>query len=102
MASRWPWAPLPTHQQYVVVADQAHDRMALYFRKPGSNQFDSPVPIDAARSLLAPGAVQQFVVPGDRQPYLVVPNSLSNTIAVYHGTGPGQFGLLSTYAVGFD
>jgi hypothetical protein len=92
-----------TGQQYAVVADQQRDRVSVFFRIPGTDQFDRPTPIDSqAQPLLAPGAVQLFTVPGDPHPYLVVANSLGNNVLVYHGQGDGQFGAPTAYAVGFN
>ena len=60
-------------QQYAVVADQNLDQVSVYFRNPGTDQFDSPVPVNSqTQPLLAPGAVQLFAVPGDPDPYLLV------------------------------
>ncbi len=75
-----------TGQQFAVVADQKLDQVSLYYRVPDSDQFSSPVPIDGTTQLplLAPGAVQTFYVPNDPNPYLVVANSLSNNVLVYH------------------
>src|SRR5262249_44206708 len=53
--------------------------------------------------LLAPGAVQTFYVKGDLNPYLVVANSLSNDILLYHyQPASEQFALVSRYSVGDD
>jgi WD40 repeat protein len=92
-----------TGQQYAVVADQRLDRVAVYYRTPGTNRLGGPVPIDSGtQPLLAPGAVQLFAVPGDPEPYLVVANSLSNNVLVYHGLGGGEFTLPTAYAVGVN
>ncbi len=93
-----------TGREYVVVADQQLDQVAVYFRKPGTNQFDSPVPLDShTQTLLAPGAVQMFTVPGDPSPYLVVANSLGNNILVFHfDPATGSFEAPASYPVGFD
>jgi hypothetical protein len=71
-------------RQYAVVADQQHDKVSLYYRVPGTNGFGAGIPITGQLPLLAPGAVQVFEVPGDKNPYLVVANSLSNDVLVYH------------------
>jgi hypothetical protein len=90
-------------RQFVVVADQKLDQASVYYRKPGTNQFDSPIPINSQiQPLLAPGAVQLFRVPGDPNPYLVVANSLSNNVLVYHGRGNGQFDPPDACTVGFN
>ena len=92
-----------TGQQYAVVADQKLDQVGVYDRIPGTNQFNSPIPISTTtQPLLAPGAVQLFSVPGDPDAYMVVANSLSNNVLVYHANDAGQFGDPTAYTVGFD
>jgi hypothetical protein len=92
-----------TGQQFAVVANEKQDQVSLYYRLPGSDQFGSPIPISGTTQLplLAPGAVQTFYVKGDPNPYLVVANSLSNNVLVYHHDPlAGQFQLLASYAAG--
>jgi len=94
-----------TGQQFVVVADQQLDEVVLYYRIPGTNQLGRPILVNgtAQLPLLAPGAVQTFTVPGDPNPYLVVANSLSNDVLVYHFDSlSGGFDLLGKYTVGDD
>jgi hypothetical protein len=92
-----------TGQQYAVVADPQLDKVSVYFRKPGTNQFESPVPISSqTQPLLAPGAVQLFTVPGNPNPYLAVADNLGNKILVYPGLAGGQFGPPTPYPVGDD
>jgi FG-GAP-like repeat len=70
-------------QEFAVVADQKLDTAYLYYRIAGTNHFSDPVPINS-QLLLAPGAAQTFTVPGDSNPYLVVADSLSNEVLLYH------------------
>ena len=92
-----------TGQEFAVVADQESDLVSLYYRIPGTNQFSRPTPVSGTTQipLLAPGAVQTFTVQGDANPYLVVANSLSNNVLLYHYDPlAGQFRLQTTYIVG--
>ena len=90
-------------QQFAVVADQSTGQVALYYRIAGTNQFASPIAINGKTPLLAPGAVQMFSVPGDSSPYLVVAESLSNDVRVYHyDPGMGGFAYLQSDSVGDD
>jgi hypothetical protein len=92
-----------TGQQFAVVANEKEDQVSLYYRLPGSDRFGTPVPITGTTQLplLAPGAVQTFYVQHDPNPYLVVANSLSNNVLVYHfDPRAGQFQLLASYAAG--
>jgi hypothetical protein len=94
-----------TGQQFVVVADQKLDQVTLYYRIPGTKQLGRPILVNgtAELPLLAPGAVQTFTVHGDPNPYLVVANSLSNDVLVYHFDSlSGGFDLLGKYTVGDD
>ena len=94
-----------TGQQFVVVADQGVDRVSVYYRIAGTDQFGSPVLLTGTnqKPILAPGAVQIFNVVGDPHPYLIVANSLGNNLLVYHSDPiTGQFELLTSYPVGFD
>jgi hypothetical protein len=93
-----------TKQQFAVVADQNLDRAWLYLRVPGTTKFGRPVPITTqSYPLLAPGAVQTFTMPGDPDPYLIVANSLSNNVLVYHfDPSTGGFDLLNSIQVGDD
>jgi hypothetical protein len=70
-------------REFAVVADQQRATANLYYRIPGTNRFSDPVPINS-QLLLAPGAAQTFTVPNDPNPYLVVADSLSNEVLLYH------------------
>jgi hypothetical protein len=87
-------------RQFAVVADQKLDQASVYFRKPGTDQFDSPIPINGETQPV--GAVQLFSVPGDPNPYLVVANSLSNSVLVFHSSGDGQFDSPVDFTVGLN
>ena len=92
-----------TGQQFAVVADQNSNQVSLYYLIPGTNQLSSPIAVNGtgALPLLAPGAVQTFYVQGDLNPYLVVANSLSNNVLVYHYDAvSGQFIFLGADNVG--
>ncbi len=96
----------PAGQEFVVTADQKLDQANLYYRNPGTEQFASQVAAITGTSqtpLLAPGAVQTFTVKGDPNPYLVVANSLSNDVLLYHyDPTSGGFDLLESIPVGDD
>ena len=90
-------------RQFAVVADQSTGQVALYYRIAGTNRFASPIAINQQTPLLAPGAVQMFSVPGDSSPYLVVAESLSNDVRVYHyDPATGGFAFLQSDSVGND
>ena len=92
-----------TGQQFAVVANQKLDQVSLYYLIPGTNQLSSPIAVNGtgALPLLAPGAVQTFYVQGDQNPYLVVANSLSNNVLVYHfDPVAGRFKFLGADNVG--
>jgi hypothetical protein len=89
---------------FAVVADQAHDQLLMYFRQPGTDVFDPPVPIDSHNvPLLAPGAVQLANLNrngGQTLPSLVVADQLGNDVLVYPGRVDGTFGAPTSYPVG--
>ncbi len=91
-------------RQFAVVADQSEDRVQVYFRKPGTNQFGTPTTYDstAGKTLLAPGAVQLIDLNKDGNPDLVVASRLGNDILVYPGLADGTFGVPTSFAVGFE
>ncbi len=94
-----------TGRQFVVVADEGADQVALYYRVPGTNSFGRPITLSGTSGspLLAPGAVQTFSVPGDANPYLAVANSLSNNVLLYHyDPTAGQFAFVRSLQVGDD
>ncbi|MCE9530188.1 MAG: VCBS repeat-containing protein [Planctomycetes bacterium] len=88
---------------FAVVADQAQDKLLLFYRIPGTNRFDpTPAPIDShTLPVLAPGAVQLAQLVNGQRPYLIVANQLGNNVQVYLGLPDGSFGMPTSYAVGF-
>lgn len=90
----------------VVVADQANDRVSVFYRQPGTNQFTDQNRVvlqDPGQAVLAPGAVQYLDLNGDGIPdYLVVANNLANNVLVYQRSATGQFVNPAAYNVGFN
>jgi hypothetical protein len=89
-------------REFAVVADQKLDKAYLYYRTPGTNNFIYSVDVasSAQMPLLAPGAAQTFIVPGDSNPYLVFVNSLSNDVLLYHYDPAVGFKILESVQVG--
>ena len=91
---------------FAVVADQEQDQLLVYYRIPGTSQFDpTPTLIDSRNlPILAPGAVQLANLSNDNgktPPYLIVADQLGNDILVYPGLADGTFGSPASYPVGF-
>ena len=88
---------------FVVVADQAEDRVQVFFQQPGTDQFAAPVPIaSGTQTLLAPGAVALTDLNGDGVPDLIVANFLGNDVLVYLGRQDGTFAAPESFSVGFE
>jgi hypothetical protein len=74
-------------QNDFVFADEARDRVAVQYSRPGLDFAQGP-----QDGLLAPGAVTLADLNGDGIPDLIVANTGGNNVLVYPGTADGQFG----------